>query len=135
VLSFVPGYREVFERGGVTVFELEGALSAPVRAGGIRVAGYREGNERVEFEVDSPDGAPVTLLQSYHAGWRGEVDGRPVELARTAEALTSVPLPGAGLHRVSLRYEQPLISSVGQLVSVLALAWVAWRMRSRRSRV
>jgi hypothetical protein len=121
VLSYARGYRQVFASGNVTVFELAGALPAPVRAEGVRVRSYREGSERVEFEVDSPDGAPLTVLQGHHPGWRGAVDGQPVVLAPSEEALTNVPLPGPGVHRVALRYEQPFLAMLGQAVSFLAL--------------
>jgi len=84
--------------------------------------------------VETEAGAPAVLvvLEAFHSGWRADVDGRSVPVARANALFRGVVLP-PGRHRVTLAY-RPREVGVGLALSaagILGLGLLA--ISSRRS--
>ena len=83
------------------------------------------------LEVDAPEGGYLVILESYDAGWRATVDGRPAPIVPANVLFRGIRLaPGA--RAVELVYRPPglvagLVVSALSLVAALALAWRASR--------
>lgn len=97
-----------------------------------RLTILRETPNRIEGEADLP--APRLLLSAntWDAGWRAEVNGRPAEILRADYAYQAILLP-AGASRFTLAYTHPK-SALGLSVTAAALAvWAAVGLLGRRS--
>jgi uncharacterized membrane protein YfhO len=79
--------------------------------------------------------------ESYHAGWKGTVDGRPVEIARADGDFMGVVVE-PGEHKIDLKF-QPESLRYGRLTSAFGLGlmvvllvtvgWpIAWRKTQQR---
>ncbi len=75
--------------------------------------------ERVTVQATARRPAALVLTDLHYAGWKAELDGRPVEVHRVDYLLRGVALP-AGRHRLELRYE-PASWLLGRLISLVAL--------------
>jgi hypothetical protein len=93
---------------------------------------------RLALSATAREARYLVVSETWHPGWRGRVDGRPVPLYRTDGALLGLAVP-AGAHRVELEFAPPLwdlargISAAAALVFLgLAGVWAARRRLSRR---
>ncbi|MBI2214394.1 MAG: YfhO family protein [Acidobacteria bacterium] len=102
-----------------TAFVREGAW----RAGNGRVVAAQESASRTLVDVDAGEDAFLVLASTWHKYWRATVDGRQVEIVPTNVAFQGIAIP-KGVHRVELRYSNPLIA-VGGFLSLMALATLA----------
>ncbi|HLB12313.1 MAG TPA: 6-pyruvoyl-tetrahydropterin synthase-related protein [Dehalococcoidia bacterium] len=77
---------------------------------------------RGRFRVNSPDGTPFLLNQTYFPGWTAYVDGREVALHGVGTAnLMSIQVP-PGQHDVEFRFEDTRARLLGQAISAASLA-------------
>lgn len=80
---------------------------------------------RIVLDTAVPDRAVLVVFDTWEAGWRAKVDGRPEVVGRADGAFRGVRLP-AGRHRVELAYvprglkEGAALGFVGALGAVLA---------------
>ena len=89
--------------------------------GTATLLGERPG--RLHVRVECPTRQLLVVSESYHPGWRAEVDGRPLTvLPANGDFLGCVVPPGA--HEVVLEFRARSLS-VGLIVSCLGLAMVA----------
>jgi hypothetical protein len=98
-----------------------------------RIISARIGAGVVEAEVEAGNPALVVISQSYAAGWRASVDGKPALLMRANHAFQALEVP-AGRHRVHLIYRDRGFVC-GGMISVLTLAacavgWI-WLRRAK----
>ena len=90
-------------------------------SGTATTLGERPG--RLHVRVDCPTKQLLVVSESYHPGWRAEVDGRPLSvLPANGDFLGCVVPPGA--HEVVLEFRARSLSA-GLIVSCLGLAMVA----------
>lgn len=89
-----------------------GAERAP---GSVRIAAW--GINRVDLDVDSPDGGWAILNDVWHPWWFAEVDGKPAPLLRANVLFRAVEVP-AGKHRVVMTF-RPLRGMWADLASRL----------------
>ena len=66
------------------------------------------------------DTTNVMTTISYDEGWKIYVDGDPVEIYRSVDALISFDIVGAGEHTVEMRY-MPDIYRLGMTVSIIGI--------------
>ncbi len=92
------------------------ALDSDAFSGSASVRERRPDRILIETDLDKP--GYVVLTDSYDAGWRASVDGRPAPVLRANIAFRAVPVP-AGRHEVEQVYRPPAVL-VGVLVSALA---------------
>src|SRR5207249_1676324 len=103
--------------------------------GSVEVTAYRPGD--VELRVATRSPRAILARESWKAGWRAQVDGRPAPIHPAADGLffTVDVLPG--VHLVRLTYRQPglalgIVGAGSWLGLVLAGAWARHRrMRGR----
>ena len=75
---------------------------------------------RMEIDVDAPAPQLLVVAESFHPGWRAEVDGRPSRLYRVNGDFMGC-IVGPGQQRVGLCF-QPSSLHTGRLTSCLGLA-------------
>ena len=85
----------------------------------------------VEATLDRP--GYLFLSECWFPGWTAENDGVPVPVLRANHAFRAVPLP-AGSHRVTFRFEPPLLR-LGAGVTLTTLLALAAVFRFRTSRM
>ena len=86
---------------------------------------------KVQLEVQAPEAALVVIAQSFYHNWQACVDNQPLRLLRANRAFQALQVP-AGLHHVSLVYEDRMFH-YGALMSLFATAiWVALWLRGRK---
>ena len=84
--------------------------------------------DRMNLEVEAPDGGYLVILESYDPGWRATVDGREATMVPANVLFRGIRLhPGA--HTVELLYRPPglVAGLVLSALSVLATLVLAWR--------
>jgi hypothetical protein len=104
-----------------TVFlplDAEGAISATNRVT-ARVIPGEYSPQRLEFEVDTPAPALVTVAQSFYHSWQAYVDGRRTRLWKANYAFQALEVP-AGKHPVQLVYRDSVFYC-GAGISALSL--------------
>jgi hypothetical protein len=109
---------------------------AVANPGDVEVAEYSPG--LVRLQVDAPEPALLVVAESLYPGWRGTLDGQPVEIVRANYLSQGVVVP-SGSHTVELRYE-PGAVRYGALLSLVGLGgvgglagWAGWpRFRRKR---
>lgn len=109
-------------------------VEAPV-AGleGTAPAGAVERRSPLEYRVRADRTALLVVSETWDAGWRAEVDGRPAPVLRVNHAMRGVRLP-PGEHVVRFAY-RPLSVRAGAWISAAALmalgAWGAYAVRAK----
>lgn len=94
-----------------TVLLAKGDTGAARREGTARLVAY--GNNRVEIDVEAPDGGFAVLNDVWHPWWRATLDGRPVPIERANVLFRAVAVP-AGRHRIVMTFE-PLAGMIDDL--------------------
>jgi hypothetical protein len=93
----------------------------------------RRGGNRVEARTQGGGGL-VVFSEVYYPGWRAEVDGQHVPLARADYVLRAACVP-MGEHQVVLTYD-PSLPKIGLVVTGLTLLSIivvaVWQSRRRR---
>ena len=79
----------------------------------------RQGNNRLEVEVEAASEGLLVLGEVFYPGWRATVDGKPAPVLRADYALRAVCVP-AGTHRITLTFA-PLSFRLGAGISLLSL--------------
>jgi hypothetical protein len=134
----------VGDRRGIRVYE-DAYPQASWQAGLVRllagraaVEGIASQPDRIVAEVDAETPATLAVHQLLFPGWRGYVDGRPVEL-RPAETVVSVPVTlgfivldvPTGHHEVEVRFgstpTRTLANALSAATLAAGLAWLLWR--------
>jgi hypothetical protein len=92
--------------------------SAP---GTAEILDYQPGAARIA--VSASAGGYLVFSETYHPGWRAQIDGNPVPTLRGDYCLIAVQLP-VGTHEVTLRY-RPLWLTVGGVISTCTLLVLA----------
>jgi len=89
---------------------------------------------RVAVETDANQAAWLVLNDSYNAGWKVSLDGKPAPLLRANQMFRAVAVP-PGRHQVVFRYRPPalLIGAAISLASALLAALAAAIGRKRGS--
>lgn len=101
--------------------------------GGARLVDDRPGRLRVT--VDAPDRRLLVVAESFHRGWRAEIDGRPHEVIRVnGDFMGCVVEPGR--HEVRLSF-QPASLIWGRRLSLagivgIGLTFVLWLRAGRK---
>lgn len=96
-------------------------------------AGRVERRSPREYQVGSPTGGLLVVSETWDAGWRAEVDGRPAVLHRVNHAMRGVVLE-PGEHRIRFEY-RPWTVNAGLWISGLsALLLLAAAVRAGRPR-
>lgn len=92
--------------------------------------------------INLPPGSVGWLMvsEAWDAGWRAEVDGRPMPVLRGDGGLMAVPLGPAGAREVLLRYRPRsvllgLAITLAGLMGVLAVLWQSLGREPRPSRL
>lgn len=94
-----------------------------------------ESQNRRALEIKSSSPRLLVIIQNFHPGWKGWIDGRPAKLYRAYGAFQALALPG-GCHRVDLRFSEPwfwrglILSGLGW---VLLLGWAAIEIHKGRA--
>ncbi len=89
-----------------------------------RQARYRSDHpDRVRISVKTEAPGYLVIGDTWMPGWTGRLDGREVPVLRGNRAQRVVVIPGAGTHRLSLRYEPPGLWT-GLILS--GVTWVLW---------
>jgi len=83
----------------------------------VRVLSYE--NNRIDFEVDTPEAAFLFMSEAYYPGWQAYVDGRQTEILRANYAFRAIPL-GPGSHQIEVVCE-PSSFKVGLMISLLTV--------------
>jgi hypothetical protein len=91
---------------------------APSVPGEVRFTSDRPG--RLELEATAPAAQLLTVSESYHAGWRGSVDGEPVAVERVNGDFLGAVVP-PGRHRVTFEFA-PSSVRIGRRLSLLGVA-------------
>ena len=104
-----------------------GALAGPGAGQGTsRIASAAP--DRMTLDVEASQGGYLVILESYDAGWRATVDGRPAPIVPANVLFRGIRLdPGA--HVVELVYRPPglVAGLVVSALSVLFAVVLAWR--------
>jgi hypothetical protein len=118
---------------GEVVLETGAAGRGSARPGTVRVIQRRP--ERLELDVDSPDGGWLFVLRAFWPYRTILLDGRPVEAVPAQLAFCAVPVP-PGRHRVRWVEEVPGLSfsRFGPILFVLVVGGVAAADRKARRR-
>jgi hypothetical protein len=125
------GFEAVVEAPANAIEALtEGTAEGPI--GDVAVQEYTPGVVRLEVKAARP--ALLVVAESWYPGWRGSVDGQPVEVLRANYLSQGVVVP-AGTHMVELRYA-PGAFTYGAITSMLGLLGIAglavWAMVTRK---
>jgi hypothetical protein len=92
----------------------------PGEPGAVTVAGERPG--RIQLTVACPSQQLLVISESFHPGWRAEVDGKAQPVLRAnGDFLGCLVAPGE--HQVVLRFRPRSLCS-GRIVSCLGLAMI-----------
>ncbi|MGD8775592.1 MAG: YfhO family protein [Syntrophobacterales bacterium] len=83
----------------------------------VRVLSYE--NNRIDFEVDTPEAAFLFMSEAYYPGWQAYVDGRQTEILRANYVFRAIPL-GPGSHQIEVVCE-PSSFKVGLMISLLTV--------------
>lgn len=95
----------------------------PGEAGVAKIASDRPG--RIEIEADAPGRQLLVLSESYHDGWRVNVDGQPTPLIRAYGDYMACVVD-AGKRRVEWRFEPRSFSRGLLLTQAGLLVTVGW---------
>ncbi len=101
-----------------TVF-LDRALDCPAGGGEAEIVSYEANEVRIET---TGAGGVLVLSDQFYPGWRAEVDGERMEIARADVALRAVCVP-PGEHTVTFTY-RPTSFFAGAAIS--AAGWALW---------
>jgi uncharacterized membrane protein YfhO len=107
-------------------------LAEATQSGDVRFT--RQGNNRIQVDVQADAGGLLVLSENFYPGWRATVDGKPVPLLRANYVLRAVCVP-AGAHRVTFSFV-PASLRIGAGLTLLSLILVGWaglrQIRTRR---
>lgn len=109
---------DAIDPGTTVLTSREISLPADSRAGTARIVTDRPG--KMDVVTDAPTAQFLVVSESYHHGWRVEIDGRPTRRERAYGDFLGAVVP-AGQHRVALRF-RPTSQVVGYWISVAAVA-------------
>lgn len=135
--SFVP-HGELFLHDAPPGFEIAEPGEGAIPAVEVKVDTKRPSPELVVVELDAPaPGGYLFLADTYYPGWKAELDGKEVPIARANIMGRAVRVP-SGAHRVTFSYRPKTVwrgvwISAGCL-SVLVAAAVLAGLRERRGR-
>jgi hypothetical protein len=110
-------------------------IAPPASAGRLGTARIVDARpDRLRFEVDSPDGGYLVVLESYDPGWRAAIDGSAAPVVPANILFRGVAVT-AGRHVVEMTY-RPASVIAGIIVSALCLllAVAAWAGAARQRR-
>jgi hypothetical protein len=130
VLAASDRFELVWRESPVAVFALRAVPGQPTPAALVATASpasarvTRADPERLRIDVDASTDTPATVAVAWSPKWHGRVDGRPVELGRTADGLIEVRLP-AGRSTLELDYGTDGWDRLGVVISALALLLLA----------
>lgn len=120
-----------FKPGEVVYLPVESqGMVARTRSTDGKIVSQHLSANRVEAEVNSPDGGLLVIAQTYYPAWQAYVDGQPVPLLRANHAFQAIDVP-AGHRQVVLKYEDRCFQ-MGLLISSATLAGllvVGWRKK------
>ncbi len=94
----------------------------PFTPAAARVIRIREGSHWSDVDVESTGDALLVCSVTRHKYWRVTIDGRAASVIPVNLQYQAVRV-GAGRHRVSLRYRNPLLLA-GGLTSLMAMAFL-----------
>ncbi|RJX34041.1 MAG: hypothetical protein C4525_07850 [Desulfarculus sp.] len=103
--------------------------------GPSKVSLRRYAYNRVDLASQSAQPSLLVFLDSLQAGWRAELDGRPVEILRANYMFRAIALP-PGEHRLAFAYRPPglylgILITLGGLLAAGILLLVNWKRRGR----
>ncbi|MCM1336662.1 MAG: YfhO family protein [Candidatus Amulumruptor caecigallinarius] len=103
---------------------LPGQASAPVLGDTIFETSYAP--NRLTYHTSSERGALAVLSEVYFPwGWKAEIDGSPVEIARANYVLRAIPVP-AGSHTLTLTFDPVSLHTTDTVASVaIVIIYVA----------
>lgn len=119
---------------------LDAPLPATVRIetgprGSVEWSEHETNRQVLRVRVDRP--ALLMLIENYYPAWKAEVDGRAAPVLRANYVFRAVPIP-PGEHRVTLRYESPLLRASaltsGSMILLLLGVAAADLLHARRRR-
>ncbi|HUT54531.1 MAG TPA: YfhO family protein [bacterium] len=84
----------------------------------VKVMEYLD--NRVVLTAQAPAPCYLSIAESYYPGWRAWVDGKETRIIRANYAFQAVALPGAGPHRITLRFA-PAEFRIGLWVSLASI--------------
>ncbi len=134
VPSALDGLKTLRSLGrGEIVLETGFARRGSARPGTARVVERRP--ERLEMDVDSPDGGWLFVLRAFWPYRTILLDGKPVEAVPAQLAFSAVPVP-PGAHRIRWVEEVPglSISRFGPILFIIVVAGVAAADQAARRR-
>ena len=130
--------RPDFLSGEVDLIEAADAtLPEPARDGRAVIEQYQP--EEVRVRVESSQPAVLVLLDAYDKGWTATMENGNALPIMKANALTRAVIVSAGVHRVTFRYETPLLragvaaSLAGGLICLAMIRHSLWRARPNRA--
>jgi hypothetical protein len=128
--------QEAFARAGgdltrvqpVRLIDLPPSPRYSLSAGFVR--GVHETPNTARIEVEATGRAFLFMSVTPHKYWQVTIDGQRVQPVVASIGFQGVHVP-VGHHRVEMRYRNPLFAIGGaiSLVTLLALLFLAWRMR------
>ena len=144
-LEASPRFRRVWSQPPMAVFAVRARPGAPDPAsllspepgsGGVEARVLRAQAERLSIEADATSPTAVTIAVAWSPHWQARVDGRTVDVTRSADGLIRVRLP-RGRSVVALTYQPDAWEHAGAAATVativVGLVVAAW-LRVRRCR-
>lgn len=125
-------YREtlLLESKPVGFLALNKKPAVPALRSAVKIVKYE--NNRMVFDVSTPEAAFLFMSEAYYPGWKAYVDGKDEEILRANYLFRAIPV-GPGSHRIEVVFE-PLSFKVGLAVSLftvflLLAGWIIWARR------
>jgi hypothetical protein len=70
----------------------------------------RQSSDRIELKVNAQQRCMLFLANTYHPGWRAQIDGQAVPILPANHTFQGVPIFTPGEHRVVLTYSPSYVS-------------------------
>ena len=122
-LAFDPRGQVIVPPGDVPA-----AQAPPAVAGSSRVAVFKADSVRLEVEASRP--GYVVLVDTWDAGWKARVDGKPAPILRANLTFRAVHVE-AGRHVIEMSY-RPVLPLIGLGLSGATAAALVVTLRGRR---
>ncbi len=117
---FGRGLTPVLQAGSIVVARNDFWARGGGSGRGIRVPEIRRPDEET-IEGTFAGSGTLLVSESYHPYWAGELDGRPVAVARVKDSFLGIRAATDGAHRFVLRYRTPWYYPATAAVSFLSL--------------
>lgn len=106
-----------------------GILRSEQEVGEYATESYSDGSLSADYTA--PSDQTLLMMIPYDTGWKITVDGRRVDARRCYSSLTGIPVT-AGSHHIQMVYEPAGLHAGIAISMVSIIAFLGWRLISRR---